>query len=298
MHDMTGSTRADSAKLQGEGALGATRPDIHATQDGTGPHTSASQPRSGTGLAIDFAAMPRFSPDPAVLDANRVVAFDSRDIRSRPFNLMRTRFTKQLELQKMRLVGITSPAPTTGKSLLSTNLAAAIARLKDSSVILADLDLRRGSIAETLGLPVERGITEYLDGKVEHIDDLLIGIEGLPLAVLPTKVVSGDSTVLLSGDRYSKLMAWLRARAQDTVVIVDLPPVFANDDTMILMESLDGYLMVVESGKTTAKQVKAAVDLLKPAVPLGSVLNRYQGGMLDSYGYSSGGAAYSRYYDR
>lgn len=247
---------------------------------------------------LDFAALPQFSPNPAVLEENHVVAFDSRDMRSRPFNLMRTRFTKQLELQKMRLVGITSPAPTTGKSLLSVNLAAAIARLKDMPVILADLDLRRGSVAETLGLTFARGITDYLDGEVERIEDMLVAVDGLPLAILASRSTSEDSTVLLSGQRYANLMQWLRAQAQNAIVIVDLPPVFANDDAMILMESLDGYLMVVDSGKTTAKQVRDAVDLLKPAPALGSVLNRYKGGMLDSYGYSSGASAYGRYYEK
>jgi Mrp family chromosome partitioning ATPase len=247
---------------------------------------------------LDFAALPQFSPDPAVLEENHVVAFDSRDMRSRPFNLMRTRFTKQLELQKMKLVGITSPAPTTGKSLLSVNLAAAIARLKDTPVILADLDLRRGSVAETLGLSFECGITDYLGGQATRIEDMLVAVEGLPLAILASRSTSEDSTVLLSGQRYAHLMQWLRAQAQNAIVIVDLPPVFANDDAMILMESLDGYLMVVDSGKTTAKQVRNAVDLLKPAPALGSVLNRYKGGMLDSYGYSSGSGAYGRYYEK
>lgn len=237
-----------------------------------------------------------FTPDPAVLDANHVVAFNSRDLRSRPFNLMRTRFMKQLELQKMRLVGITSPAPTAGKSLLSINLAAAIARLKDVPVILADLDLRRGSVAETLGMPFEHGITDYLAGEIPRIEDALVGIDAVPLAILPSRVTTGDSSVLLSGEAYTRLTAWLRAQAQHAIVIVDLPPVFANDDAMILMESLDGYLMVVESGKTTARQVRDAMDLLRPAMPLGTVLNRYKGGMLDSYGYGSN-KAYSRYYD-
>lgn len=252
----------------------------------------------GTQASLDFSALPQFAPNPAVLEDNHVVAFDSRDLRSRPFNLMRTRFTKQLELQKMRLVGITSPAPTTGKSLLSVNLAAAIARLKDTPVILVDLDLRRGSVAETLGMPFDHGITDFLGGQTGRVEDMLVAVEGLPLAVLPSRSTSEDSTVLLSGPRYTALMQWLRAQAQTAIVIVDLPPVFANDDAMILMESLDGYLMVVESGKTTAKQVRNAVDLLKPAVAMGSVLNRYKGGMLDSYGYTSGAGAYGRYYEK
>ncbi|WP_228241736.1 CpsD/CapB family tyrosine-protein kinase [Porphyrobacter sp. GA68] len=279
--------RSTTFSAVGEGGDGSAF-DGH-EKAGTTPNMTVNDIMGG-------AVANRFTPDPDVLEANHIVAFDSRDLRSRPFNLMRTRFMKQLELQKMRMVGITSPAPTAGKSLLSINLAAAIARLKDVPVILADLDLRRGSVAETLGMTVNSGVTRYLEGTSGSIEESLVSVEGLPLVVLPAKPTTGDSSVLLSGDHYANLMRWLRAQAETAIVIVDLPPVFANDDAMILMESLDGYVMVVESGKTTARQVRDAIDLLKPAVPLGTVLNRYKGGVLDSYGYGSGGA-YSRYYD-
>lgn len=298
MNDMTGSIRSGEMEAPYEADSAERMVAMRPPGDRDIAPVPGSQPEATGAGPIDFASMPQFTPEPAVLEDNHVVAFDSRDMRSRPFNLMRTRFTKQLELQKMRLVGITSPAPTTGKSLLSVNLAAAIARLKDVPVILADLDLRRGSVADTLGLTFEHGVTDYLEGRAERIEDMLVAVAGLPLAILPSRVAAGDSSVLLSGSRYTQLMSWLRAQAQHAVVIVDLPPVFANDDTMILMESLDGYLMVAESGKTTARQVRTAMDLLKPAMPLGSVLNRYKGGVLDSYGYSAGGAAYNRYYDR
>lgn len=245
---------------------------------------------------LDLSVLPVFEPSPAVLDQNKVVAFDSRDIRSRPFNLMRTKFTKQIELLKMQLVGVTSPAPTAGKSLMSLNLAAAIARLNDYTVFLVDLDLRRGSIAQTLGLEFEHGLTTYLEGGVERLEDVAVKVADLPLVILPTHTTDNDSTTYLSGDRYRALMGRLRALAENAIVIVDLPPVFANDDAMILMESLDGYMLVVDAGGTTKRQVQDAMELLKPASPVGTVLNRYKGGIIDSYGYGINAKAYSRYY--
>ena len=237
-------------------------------------------------------------PDMRVIEKNHVVAFDSRDIRSRPFNLMRTKFTKQLELLKMNFVGITSPAPTAGKSLMSLNLAAALARLNDFTVFLVDMDLRRGSIGQNLGIEFEHGVTSFLEGKVDRLEDIAMRIEGLPLVVLPTHVTSEDSTTFLSGERYDTLIGRLRAQSSKAIVIVDLPPVFANDDAMILMESLDGYMMVVDSGRSTKREVQQAMELLRPAVPVGAVLNRYRGGVIDAYGYGGTSRAYSRYYNR
>ena len=246
---------------------------------------------------IDLHRLPEVRPDLDTLEAQRIVAFDSRDIRSRPFNIMRTKFTKQLELQKMRMVGVTSPAPTAGKSCMSVNLAAAIARLNDRTVILADFDIRRGSVADNLGLEVERGITDYLNGTVPTIEEIAVKISDVPLVILPTAVIHDDSSTYLSGDRYEQLMAWLRAQSEHAIVLADLPPVFANDDAMLLMESLDGYLLIVDGSKTTARQVRDATELLKPATAIGSVLNRYKGGVLDSYGYGKA-STYNRYYNR
>ncbi|MXO87036.1 chromosome partitioning protein [Altererythrobacter aurantiacus] len=245
---------------------------------------------------LDYTALPTFTPDAAVLEEHKIVSLDSRDIRSRPFNLMRTKFTKQLYAHNLRMVGITSPAPTAGKSCLSLNLAGAIARLNDTPVLLVDLDLRRGSIAQDLGLEVQRGIGDFLEGKVGSIRDIAIRTEEFPLAILPTMPVSGDSSSLLASENYAELMRQLRAEAEKSIVLVDLPPVFANDDTMLTMEQLDAYLMVVHSGKTTERQLRDSMEMLRPAPCIGTVLNRYKGGLADSYGYTSS-KTYSRYYD-
>ena len=71
-------------------------------------------------------------------------------------------------------------------------------------------------------------------------------------------------------------------------MICDLPPVFANDDTMMSMQYLDAYVLVVDHGMTTSRQVEEAVRLLDPVPCLGTVLNRYQGGFADPYGYGYG----------
>lgn len=244
-----------------------------------------------------YEHLPTFTPSTAALEAAHIVAFDNRDIRSRPFNIMRTRVLKQMDLQKMRMIGVTSPAPTAGKSLISLNLAAAIARLNDQPVILADLDLRRGTLATALDYQFEHGLTDFLEGRTQSLDQVAVRIADTPLVLLPSHVTTEDSSALLSGPQFEALIDWLRMQAQQAVVIVDLPPVFANDDAMILMERLDGYLMVVDSGKTTSRQVRDALELLRPSAPLGTVLNRYEGGMLDSYGYGPS-SAYSKYYNR
>jgi protein-tyrosine kinase len=233
-------------------------------------------------------------PDKTTLRAHNIVGHLSSDPNSRPFNLMRTRLLKEADERGARLIGITSPAPGSGKSFLALNLAVSLARLGDRSICLVDLDLRRASVAELLGLEVVAGVEGFLDGSITRLEEVGLSTKGLPLAVFPTRVVTTSSAEYLTGDRFTSMVKVLRDCTANSLVICDLPPVFANDDAMIAMESLDGYLLVIDSGKTTRDQTLEAIQMLQPSPCLGTVLNRYKGSVMDPYGYGS--TIYGRYY--
>ena len=70
---------------------------------------------------------------------------------------------------------------------------------------------------------------------------------------------------------------------------------FANDDAAIIMESMDGYVVVAQDGKTTQREVEAAVDMLGQERLAGVILNKYRGGMV-SEGYGIEDRYASEYY--
>lgn len=252
-------------------------------------------PAAGRALpALD--SFPVLRPSSSALSKSRIVGFDSRDIRSRPFNLLRTRLARTIQDQQLQLVGLTSATPAAGKSFLSLNLAAALARLGEWPVYLFDFDLRRASLAEQLKIEVSHGIEGFLTGEKSNLYELGLRVEGLPLVVFPTKVVSSHSAEMLSGGPLQALIAKIRAESEGAIALFDLPPVFANDDAMITIEELDAYLMVVDSGRTTKRQLTDAMDMLSPSVCLGTILNRYKGGIVDQYGYYS--SKYDKYYSK
>ncbi|MEZ5734632.1 MAG: CpsD/CapB family tyrosine-protein kinase [Novosphingobium sp.] len=242
---------------------------------------------------ISLDAFKVVSLDLDELAVQKVVAFDSHDIRSRPFNLLRTRIAKITSANGTRLIGLTSATPGEGKSFLSLNLAASLAQLAESPVYLVDLDLRHASIGEELGLTVELGVGDFLKGSVTDLTDIGMRINDLPLVVFPTRV-ENKSAQYLARDTFARLIDLLRKAEPGSIVVFDLPPVFANDDAMICAEALDGYVLVVNSGKTNRRQIKDSMEMLQPAPCLGTIMNRYNGGMLDPYGYGSG--KYSVYY--
>ena len=240
--------------------------------------------------------LPVFTLNRPLLRSNNVVGFNNRTIETRAFNLLRTTFAKKLKAEGHRVVGITSAAPDAGKSFLTVNLGASFAAVADGPVFLVDLDLRRASLASKIGLTPEVSVNDYLSGRSESLLELGVRIKGTGVAVFPAAKTRRPPVELLASDQLGRMIADLRALSSSATILVDLPPVFADDDAMIIAEHLDAYILVVDAGRTTKNQVKEAFAMMQPASCIGTVLNRYRGGLNDPYGYGYGYADYSAYY--
>ena len=216
-----------------------------------------------------------------------VFGFNSRDRRSRPFNLLRSQVVKLMKARGWRRLGITSATPAVGKTFIASNLAASLSRIPEQRALLFDLDLRRGSVAKQYGLDRQPGIEDYLTGEVATLGPVARAVAGSNLVIYPSFPVAESSAELLAGPRMRALAEAMERLPDDCLCICDLPPAFANDDAAIAREQLDAFLLVVEEGKTTARQVKDAIKVLAPTPCLGTVLNRYNGVLGgDDYGFS------------
>jgi Mrp family chromosome partitioning ATPase len=241
--------------------------------------------------------LPIFSPDEVALRENHIVGFNNLDAQARPFNILRTSVRKHLCSDKPNLIGVTSARPGDGKSFISINLAAALSRVNEATTGLLDLDLRRGRVAAEIGLDTSVGISDFLEGKVDSLTKVGWRIENTELHVYPTNAVETGSAELLAGENLQQLIKVLRSQAPGSVFIFDLPPVYANDDAMLVCQHLDSYIMVIDAGSTNRKQLEGMMRLLQPTPCLGAIMNRYKGGLLDSYGYGYGSSSsYSAYY--
>ena len=213
-----------------------------------------------------------------------VHGFDSRNASSRSFNLIRSKLVALQRERGWRMLGVVSAAPNVGKSFVAANVAAAMSRDPRFQTYLVDLDLRRGTIKDIFGIYAEETLVEYLEQA--NANDVLTGFvpQGQDLIVIPSAAGPVHSAELLAGDRASALFRAMRSSDERNFFICDLPPVFANDDAAIIMESLDGYVIVAEDGKTTQREVEAAADMLGHERLAGVVLNKYRGGLV-SEGY-------------
>ncbi len=200
-----------------------------------------------------------YSPD--AVKARGIYGFDSIDPRSRSFNLMRSRLLHLSRERNWRRLGIVSATPQVGKSFIAANLAAALSRTPKFQTYLLDLDLRRGSASELCGF-ADGTMREYLDHAPDVTRPAAFRFEGENLIVLPTVPVMAASSEMLAGQRALNLFHAMQSSAETNMFIVDLPPVFANDDASIAMVHLDAYILVAEEGKTTERELKDVVALL------------------------------------
>ena len=256
------------------------------------PTNSASQADDGKGLPAltlpTLADCDVLSWDSAIAKARGIYGFDSLDPRSRSFNMIRAKLHELRSQRGWRLFGVVSATPKVGKSFITFNVAASLSRDPRFNTTAVDLDLRRASLTEMLGVDPPVSIKAYLEERPGADVPTAFALEGERLMILPTKAGPIRSAELLAGGRAQALLRAFRTAGENSLFIVDLPPVFANDDAVTTMARLDAYIIVAEEGRTTQREVKDVIALLGPQRLAGVILNKYRGGMVsEGYGFDS-----------
>ena len=223
--------------------------------------------------------------DQATIKSLGIFGFDSIDPRSRSFNLIRARLVSLQRERGWRSFGVVSAASQVGKSFISANVAAALSRNPRYETTLVDLDLRRGSVSTQCGIAAAASIREFLEGSDDVRVPPAYAFRDQRLTILPTRAGIVRSAEMLSSDRAQSLYGAMRSAPDNHLFIIDLPPVFANDDATAVVQRLDGYILVAEEGKTTRKEIAEASALLGTDRLAGVVLNKYRGGVMrEGYG--------------
>ncbi len=230
-----------------------------------------------------WQALSPLHPDPARMRDNRIVAF-SGGHEAVSFDVMRTKLLQQIRANGWRRVAITSPTPGCGKSTISLNLAFSIARQAELRMVLAELDLRRPSLANVLGIQGRKSFAQVLQGRADFAESAVRYGDGLALAVNDGPV--RNPAELLQGNGVPAALAAIEASYAPDLILFDMPPMLVSDDTMAFMGHVDAVLLIAAAEATTVKEVDACErELASQTNVMGVVLNkcRYMGA---EYGYS------------
>jgi pilus assembly protein CpaE len=158
------------------------------------------------------------------------------------------------------LISILGPKGGTGKTLVATNLAVALAQ-RDMNVILVDLDLQFGDIGLALGLSPEKTLYDLMKAGPpfdhEKVDEHMIRhSSGVKVLIAPTRP---DQASAVSIDHLRDIYA--AARTMADAVIIDTPPGFTPEVIATIDVSTD-ICMVGMLDSLSLKNTKLGLETL------------------------------------
>ena len=214
--------------------------------------------------------------DGSMIDKS-IVAFHKPHSRlSESYRSIRTPLLFQSERHGLRVLQVTSPNPSDGKSTLTANLAVTLAR-SGKRVLLVDADFRRPKVGKLFDLENVTGFADVIVGEAT-LKEAIQTLEEVPgLDVLTTGSDPGNVTELVLSERFSTAMR--RFREHYDFVLVDSPPVLAVTDASALAAKVDAVLLVLRITKRTRAEASRAMKTLQMvgARFVGAVVN-HKGG--------------------
>lgn len=249
------------------------------------PQDRAALPVAGKAVTEAWAALPAIQPAPKLMQRNRIVTFEGGSAAA-PFDMMRTKVLQQMRLNNWRRLAITSPGSSCGKTTLSLNLAFSLGRQSDERCALIEMDMRRPSMARTLGIADRKlQFSKVLTGAGPLEENLVR--YGDTLAFGPCNEVVRNPSELLQAETTAAALSALDQHLGLTLALFDMPPMLACDDMLAFADNVDCVLLVAAAESSTIEQIdKCERELSEQTNVLGVVLNkcRYTEDSAD-YGY-------------
>ena len=196
------------------------------------------------------------------------------------------------------LMAVTSASPKAGKSIVSINLALALARA-GKKVLLVDADMRKPRHHKTFEINPNPGLSNLLAGHKDVPLELAIRATDVAnLSLLPSGPIPPNPAELLDSPMFAELLNSFPDELD--YVIFDTPPVANVTDAVILSARMHRVIMVVRSFRTqknmlrrTAQTLQMAHGAAKAVILNNADLPRGTYAYYDNYYYQQ----YQYYYD-
>ncbi len=181
-----------------------------------------------------------------------------------------------------KIIGVTSAAPSDGKTYTAINLAYSFAEA-GYNVLVIDADMRKPTVAQKLDKPLSPGLSNLLVSNEKNVVHKSVMHENLN--VITAGDIPPNPSELLGSE---KMEAVLKLFVEHfDYIFLDLPPATVVADPLVVSKYLNGMVVVVAHKRTRQRDVIDTVRQLKMTGVriLGFVYNDY----------SEGGKSYKRY---
>ena len=170
-----------------------------------------------------------------------------------------------------RIIGVTSPRRSEGKTTAAANLGLALAEGRRVRIMLLDLNLRQPALSAMFGIPTPGGMGEQLRRRRRDPEAYWDVLElGSRLHLMGGSDALENPAALLNSDELTGMLSDLSERYD--YVVVDLPAVLIAADVKIVQEQLDALVLVCRAGLSTRTTIASAMSQLGGAKVQGILL--------------------------
>jgi capsular exopolysaccharide synthesis family protein len=187
-----------------------------------------------------------------------------------------------------RVVMVTSPGISEGKSTVAAHLALAAVAAHER-VVLIEGDLRKPGLDTTVlaerAVRSPVGLSNYLAGAASEEAVLSTHPDHPDLAIIWSGLIPPNPTALLNSQRLKTLLESLRLDFDR--IVIDTSPISVGADASVVASRVDGALFLIDERKTKRRAAQAGLNQLRNvnARLLGVVLNRSATAGGESYYY-------------
>jgi len=201
------------------------------------------------------------------------------------FRTIRAAISLSQRAGDLQVMAVTSTIPAEGKSLVASNHAIVMAQT-GAKTLLVDFDLRRPSVHKAFQLQSPRGLSSYLLGKVDSIEEIVHHAEVPNLDVICCGAVPNNPSELAGSQRMKDFIEEVRSKYDK--VMFDCPPVSAVSDPLMIAAATDGIIFVSKFNKVRREHARKTVQRVQDAGIniVGVCINDLDFEGKDSYYYS------------
>lgn len=207
----------------------------------------------GLGIRV-IGALPGLTGKRALSAGSPILAQLSESIDS-----VRTALMHESTSKKRRLVLVTSPETTEGRTTVASQLAASLARA-GRRTLLIDGDLRRPALHTLFNAPLEDGLCEVLRAEAE-VSDVVRPTQAEGLWLMTAGYCDTDAIRALATDQVQPIFDKLRSDYD--FIIIDGAPVLGLSDSLLFGQHCDGAILSVLRDRSSVTKIHQSVELLR-----------------------------------
>ena len=201
-------------------------------------------------------------------DGRLAMLIDPDSERAAAFRVLRHHL---LEIGRPQVVVVSSPGFGDGKTTVAANLALALAECGRAKVMLVETHVRRPQLATLFRFVPPWCFAEQL-ATHRHQPQLPWSLVEIPQMWLHVAVINPriEDSQLLDAPAFQIAMERLRIAGYEHIVI-DAPPVLGSADVNLMSDAADAVILAAHARRTTARELRKAVDQLGADKVVGTV---------------------------